>query len=286
MSSTNPQKSTDGPSRRQSASMGNFGNDNVDRSEETVLTRKQKRLQRRETLRLQAEVAPFLGMDLDDEEETKEKEETKTEEKVEVEKKEEPGKNVIGSPLATILEVDESTVDEEAVTSGLRPDTFKAPPSGGSEFPVQNDKKWWTRRTPSLQFTKCAVSPMSAEHTLEKMAAQHALYDQPSTILVDNKIRVVPYAVLQNVIFVPLIARPSCMKAFYDFKMMIRIGQRQDTCEHCYATFDVGMSDLGFVVVKAVTNSAEGLSDLTHQMFFTGKEDMDGMPDNTNRSIG
>ncbi|XEV05305.1 hypothetical protein FSHL1_010592 [Fusarium sambucinum] len=153
MSSSTPQKPTDGPSRRQSASMGNFGNDNVDRSEETVLTRKQKRLQRRETLRLQAEVAPFLGMDLDGEEE--EEEETKTEKKVEVEKKEEPAKNVIGSPLATIPEVDESSVEEKAV---LRPDAYKTPPSGELEFTGQNDKKWWTRRTPSLQFTKCACS--------------------------------------------------------------------------------------------------------------------------------
>ncbi|XEV05306.1 hypothetical protein FSHL1_010593 [Fusarium sambucinum] len=95
------------------------------------------------------------------------------------------------------------------------------------------------------------------------MAAQHALYDRPSTILVDNKIRVVPYAVLQNVTFVFLIARPSRMKAFCDLEMVIHNGQRQDICEHCYATFDVGMSDLGFVR--------------------TWKE---GMSDNTNRSIG
>ncbi|KAI1020009.1 hypothetical protein LB503_006286 [Fusarium chuoi] len=50
------------------ASMGNFDNEPVDRSSETVLTRKQKRANRRSTLRMQSEVAPFLGMDFDDEE--------------------------------------------------------------------------------------------------------------------------------------------------------------------------------------------------------------------------
>ncbi|KAF5546960.1 hypothetical protein FPHYL_10367 [Fusarium phyllophilum] len=50
------------------ASMGNFDNEPVDRSSENVLTRKQKRANRRSTLRMQSEVAPFLGMDFDDEE--------------------------------------------------------------------------------------------------------------------------------------------------------------------------------------------------------------------------
>ncbi|KAL9565924.1 hypothetical protein ACKAV7_010106 [Fusarium commune] len=54
------------------ASMGNFNNEPVDRSSETVLTRKQKRKNRRSTLRMQFEVAPFLGIDFDDEEDAKE----------------------------------------------------------------------------------------------------------------------------------------------------------------------------------------------------------------------
>lgn len=71
MPSTND-KSTGSLSRRQiRAAMGNFGNDDVDRSEETILTRRQKRQLRRQTLRNQAEIAPFLGMDLFDEEENK-----------------------------------------------------------------------------------------------------------------------------------------------------------------------------------------------------------------------
>ncbi|KAM0303825.1 hypothetical protein HYE67_003904 [Fusarium culmorum] len=136
--SSKEEKSTNGASRRQSqASMGNFGNESLDRSEETVLTRRQKRQQRRETLRLQAEVAPFMGMDLDDDEEIKVEDETKVEEKTEVEK------NVIGTPLDTVPEVDETLVDDRAVLSGLRPDAFKTPPSGESEFPGR--EKWWTR---------------------------------------------------------------------------------------------------------------------------------------------
>ncbi|EKJ73657.1 hypothetical protein NXS19_009382 [Fusarium pseudograminearum] len=150
--SSKEEKSTNGASRRQSqASMGNFGNESLDRSEETVLTRRQKRQLRRETLRLQAEVAPFMGINLDDEEDVKDEEnikdedETKVEEKTEVEKKEEeePAKNVCDTPLDTVPEVDETLVDDRAVLSGLRPDAFKIPPSGESEFPGQ--EKWWTR---------------------------------------------------------------------------------------------------------------------------------------------
>ncbi|GKU12492.1 unnamed protein product, partial [Fusarium langsethiae] len=142
MSSTN-EKSTSGAGRRQSrASMGNFGNDDVDRSEETTLTRRQRRQQRRETLRLQAEVAPFMDMDLDDEEDTKEV--TKVEKKNEEEKKEEPDKKMIDTPLDTILEVDESIVEEEPMSTGLRPGAFKTPPTGESEFPGHKEK-WWTR---------------------------------------------------------------------------------------------------------------------------------------------
>ncbi|QPC79019.1 hypothetical protein HYE68_009771 [Fusarium pseudograminearum] len=150
--SSKEEKSTNGASRRQSqAYMGNFGNESLDRSEETVLTRRQKRQLRRETLRLQAEVAPFMGMDLGDEEDVKDEEnikdedETKVEGKTEVEKKEEeePAKNVIGTPLDTVPEVDESLVDDRAVLSGPRPDAFKTPPSGESEFPGQ--EKCWTR---------------------------------------------------------------------------------------------------------------------------------------------
>ncbi|KAF5578608.1 hypothetical protein FPCIR_11501 [Fusarium pseudocircinatum] len=72
------------------ATMGNVANEPVDRSAETAISRKQKRANRRSTLRMQSEVAPFLGMYLDDEEdeakeckkadEKKEKEEKKDEE--------------------------------------------------------------------------------------------------------------------------------------------------------------------------------------------------------------
>ncbi|KAM0560329.1 hypothetical protein ACHAO7_000232 [Fusarium culmorum] len=168
--SSKEEKSTNGASRRQSqASMGNFGNESLDRSEETVLTRRQKRQQRRETLRLQAEVAPFMGMDLDDDEEIKVEDETKrretlrlqaevapfmgmdldddeeikVEDETKVEEKTEVEKNVIGTPLDTVPEVDETLVDDRAVLSGLRPDAFKTPPSGESEFPGR--EKWWTR---------------------------------------------------------------------------------------------------------------------------------------------
>ncbi|RBA16128.1 hypothetical protein FPRO05_11978 [Fusarium proliferatum] len=67
---TNPTTTT-GASRRGSASMGNFGNEPIDRSSETGTTRKQKRANRRSTLRLQSEVAPFLGMGFSDEEDAK-----------------------------------------------------------------------------------------------------------------------------------------------------------------------------------------------------------------------
>ncbi|QGI66859.1 hypothetical protein CEK27_010830 [Fusarium fujikuroi] len=60
-------KESAGSRRRSSATMGNFANEPVDRSAETAVSRKQKRANRRSTLRMQWEVAPFLGMDLDDE---------------------------------------------------------------------------------------------------------------------------------------------------------------------------------------------------------------------------
>ncbi|KAF5646817.1 hypothetical protein F52700_1725 [Fusarium sp. NRRL 52700] len=71
------------------ASMGNFDNEPVDRSSETVLTRKQKRANRRSTLRMQSEVAPFLGMGFSDEEDAKDevKEVKQAEDKKEDEEK-------------------------------------------------------------------------------------------------------------------------------------------------------------------------------------------------------
>ncbi|KAF5684211.1 hypothetical protein FCIRC_4041 [Fusarium circinatum] len=69
------------------ASTGNFDNEPVDRSSETVLTRKQKRANRRSTLRMQSEVAPFLGMDFSDEEDGKDK--TRVEDKKEDEQENE-----------------------------------------------------------------------------------------------------------------------------------------------------------------------------------------------------
>ncbi|KAF5554030.1 hypothetical protein FNAPI_6574 [Fusarium napiforme] len=77
------------------ASTGNFDNEPVDRSSETVLTRKQKRANRRSTLRMQSEVAPFLGMDFDDEDEAQETEKAgkKKDEEMKDEKDEKEAEN-------------------------------------------------------------------------------------------------------------------------------------------------------------------------------------------------
>ncbi|RGP60234.1 hypothetical protein FLONG3_10951 [Fusarium longipes] len=138
MSSSN-EKSAGGNSRRQSqAYMGNVANDAVDRSEETVVSRRQKRQQRRQTLRNQAEVAPFLGMDLGDEEEVKDK-------KKDGEGQDELNKNMIGSsPFGTIPELDEDVLGDKSASNGLGLDVYKTPPLGESEFPGQ-DEKWWNR---------------------------------------------------------------------------------------------------------------------------------------------
>ncbi|KAG5799877.1 hypothetical protein H9Q69_001081 [Fusarium xylarioides] len=72
---------TTGSRRRSSATMGNFANEPVDRSAETSVSRKQKRANRRSTLRMQSEVAPFLGMYLDDEEDEAKECKTADEEK-------------------------------------------------------------------------------------------------------------------------------------------------------------------------------------------------------------
>ncbi|PNP81695.1 hypothetical protein FNYG_04721 [Fusarium nygamai] len=83
-------KETAGSRRRSSATlatMGNFDNEPVDRSAETAVSRKQKRANRRSTLRMQSEVAPFLGMYLDDEEDEA-KERKKAGEEKEKEKEE------------------------------------------------------------------------------------------------------------------------------------------------------------------------------------------------------
>ncbi|KAF5691294.1 hypothetical protein FDENT_3448 [Fusarium denticulatum] len=82
---------TTGSRRRSSttlATMGNVANEPVDRSAETAVSRKQRRANRRSTLRMQSEVAPFLGMYLDDEEDEA-KERKKADEKKEKEEKEE-----------------------------------------------------------------------------------------------------------------------------------------------------------------------------------------------------
>ncbi|KAK2672365.1 hypothetical protein RAB80_012444 [Fusarium oxysporum f. sp. vasinfectum] len=82
---TSSTKENAGSRRRSSATLattGNFDNEPVDRSAETAVSRKQKRANRRSTLRMQSEVAPFLGMDLDDEEDEA-KESKKVDEKKE-----------------------------------------------------------------------------------------------------------------------------------------------------------------------------------------------------------
>ncbi|KAF5967045.1 hypothetical protein FBULB1_11374 [Fusarium bulbicola] len=79
-------KDITGSRRRSSATMGNVANELVDRSAETAVSRKQKRANRRSTLRMQSEVAPFLGMYLDDEEDEA-KERQKADEKKENENK-------------------------------------------------------------------------------------------------------------------------------------------------------------------------------------------------------
>ncbi|KAM0562374.1 hypothetical protein ACHAPJ_002064 [Fusarium lateritium] len=58
--------STNNNSAYDSASMGNVGNGQIDRSKAAATTRRQQRQERRQTLRNQAEVAPFMGIDLDD----------------------------------------------------------------------------------------------------------------------------------------------------------------------------------------------------------------------------
>ncbi|KAF9784142.1 hypothetical protein IL306_008344 [Fusarium sp. DS 682] len=84
MPSSKDTTNTTGGSRRNSAVLGNFANDEVDRSVETVMTRKQKRQQRRQTLRMQSEIAPFMGMDLGgDDEVHKDMEKEKNDEKKE-----------------------------------------------------------------------------------------------------------------------------------------------------------------------------------------------------------
>ncbi|KAF5649291.1 uncharacterized protein FTJAE_1033 [Fusarium tjaetaba] len=76
---------TTGPRRRSSATMGNVANEPVDRSAQTAVSRKQKRANRRSTLRMQSEVAPFLGMYLHNEEDEA-KERNKADDKKEEEK--------------------------------------------------------------------------------------------------------------------------------------------------------------------------------------------------------
>ena len=65
--------------RRASKNLGNCGNENVDRSQETAVTRRQQRQKHRENMRHQAEVAPYLGLSdsEDDKVETETKKETK-----------------------------------------------------------------------------------------------------------------------------------------------------------------------------------------------------------------
>lgn len=67
--------------RRASKNLGNCGNENVDRSQETAVTRRQQRQKHRENMRHQAEVAPYLG--LSDSEDDKVETETKKENKEE-----------------------------------------------------------------------------------------------------------------------------------------------------------------------------------------------------------
>ncbi|KAJ4021341.1 hypothetical protein NW752_004348 [Fusarium irregulare] len=67
--------------RRASKNLGNCGNENVDRSQETAMTRRQQRQKHRENMRHQAEVAPYLG--LSDSEDDKVETETKKENKEE-----------------------------------------------------------------------------------------------------------------------------------------------------------------------------------------------------------
>ena len=76
MPATNNTKST---GRRQSAALGNCGNDTVDRSKDTAVTRRQQRQKHRENLRHQAEVAPFLGLSDSEDDKADEKKATKEE---------------------------------------------------------------------------------------------------------------------------------------------------------------------------------------------------------------
>jgi hypothetical protein len=65
---------------------------------------------------------------------------------------------VVGSsPLETILEVDEDSLDDKTASNGLRPDAYKAPPSGRSRFPGQ-DKQWWRREVMGLSMRTSMIS--------------------------------------------------------------------------------------------------------------------------------
>ncbi|KAF5020375.1 hypothetical protein F66182_7603 [Fusarium sp. NRRL 66182] len=123
-------------------SMGNFANEEVDRSEAAAQTRKQKRQERRQTLRNQSEVAPFLGMDLSDEE-TEKKSKDKDISKDKDDKKE-TAENVIDDPY--YQEIYERGLEEKTQSlRGLSPTVFRAPPSGESEFCQAEENSWRSR---------------------------------------------------------------------------------------------------------------------------------------------
>ncbi|KAM0340896.1 hypothetical protein ACHAPU_010313 [Fusarium lateritium] len=102
-----------------STAMGNVGNDGVDRSQDTAVTRKQKRLERRRTLNFQTEMS--FGQ-------------SASEEKG---KKKDEAQNIVC--------YSSSRVSSETTKSGLTPSVYQTPPVGNSEFSEPDSPSWRMR---------------------------------------------------------------------------------------------------------------------------------------------
>ncbi|KAF4423680.1 hypothetical protein F53441_14268 [Fusarium austroafricanum] len=89
MSSKDTSVTNSGADRNTDAAMGNRGNTEVDRSHETAMSRREKRKQRRETLRNQAELVGNFGLDSDDEDSKKDDKKGKQKEDTDGQEKQE-----------------------------------------------------------------------------------------------------------------------------------------------------------------------------------------------------
>ncbi|KAF5668160.1 hypothetical protein FHETE_5426 [Fusarium heterosporum] len=101
-----------------STAMGNVGNDEVDRSQDSAVSRKQKRLGRRQTLSFQAEMS--FGQSTSEENG----------------KKKDEAQNIVCCSLKAY---------SEATKSGLTPNVYQTPPVGNSAFPEQDEPSWRVR---------------------------------------------------------------------------------------------------------------------------------------------